>query len=147
MHRRKRIDSLDAAGPTNWQPGPPHHGYAATPPAHLDISITKSPGFTNTLRKNSASPVLRKPLPQCTKAPLPSPPLLPQIRRRTDKRTPSAYTFASDSTKLGEIPQRNWMTPWDYEEADRLNAEAAVAPVPVIEEKIKAKKGLFKFLR
>ena len=39
------------------------------------------------------------------------------------------------------------MTPWDYEEADRLNAEAAVAPVPVIEEKIKAKKGLFKFLR
>jgi hypothetical protein len=43
------------------------------------------------------------------------------------------------------------MMPWDYEEAERLNAEAtmapAPAPAPVLEEKIKAKKGLFKFLR
>jgi hypothetical protein len=72
------------------------------------------------------------------------------VKRRLDKATPSTYTFASDSTKLGEIPQRNWATPWDYEEAERLNAEAAMVGYPaapiVVDEKGK-KKGIFKFLR
>jgi hypothetical protein len=147
---RKRIDSLDAARPTNWQPKPLKHGYAVAPPANFDFPTTKLPDFTTTIRKDSPSPVLRKPVPQRNKASMMSSPPLPPsppIRRRIDKATPSSYTFASDSTKLGEIPQRNWMTPWDYEEADRLNAEAAMAPAPVIEEKIKVKKGLFKFLR
>ena len=65
-----------------------------------------------------------------------------------DKVTPSTYTFASDSTKLGEIPQRNWTVPWDYDEAERLNAEAAVVGLPVMAAGEKAKKrGLFGFLR
>jgi len=51
------------------------------------------------------------------------------MRRRLDIATPSTLTFASDSTKLGEIPQRNWNTPWDYEEAGRLNEEAMKKPV------------------
>jgi hypothetical protein len=66
-----------------------------------------------------------------------------------DKATPSTYTFASDSTKLGEIPQRNWAVPWNAAEAERLNAEAAIIGhpnVPVADIKTK-KKGLFGFLR
>ncbi|KAJ4290862.1 hypothetical protein N0V90_010058 [Kalmusia sp. IMI 367209] len=66
-------------------------------------------------------------------------------RRRTDKPTPSTYTFASDSTKLGEIPQRNWTVPWNYDEAERMNAEAAVKGYPVatpVEQKAKTRKGL-----
>ncbi|EAT80668.2 hypothetical protein SNOG_12256 [Parastagonospora nodorum SN15] len=77
-----------------------------------------------------------------------APPVSLPVRRRIDKMTPSAYTFASDSTKLGEIPQRSWTTPWDYEEADRLNHEARTAvPIVVIDEKVGRKKGIFKWMR
>jgi hypothetical protein len=74
----------------------------------------------------------------------PSPPI---VKRRIDKATPSTYTFASDSTKLGEIPMRNWTVPWDYAQAERLNEEAEVMGMPVIVagEK-KGKRGLFGFL-
>lgn len=41
--------------------------------------------------------------------------------------TPSSYTFASDSTKLGEIPETRWAKPWDYERAEMLNNMAAAA--------------------
>lgn len=67
--------------------------------------------------------------------------------------TPSSYTFASDSTKLGEIPQRNWTTPWDYEEAQRLNVEAAAAMIVPVTSKEESKdgrpkkKGLFRWMR
>jgi hypothetical protein len=71
------------------------------------------------------------------------------FRRRADKLTPSTFTFASGSTKLGEIPERNWAIPFDYAEAERLNAEALVVsyPLPDGGDKRKAKKGLFGFLR
>jgi hypothetical protein len=64
--------------------------------------------------------------------------------------TPSSYTFASDSTKLGEIPQRKWTRPYDYEEAQRMNAEAAVNGYPGVvgaDEKELKKKKRFGFLR
>ncbi|PVI06905.1 hypothetical protein DM02DRAFT_667051 [Periconia macrospinosa] len=87
-------------------------------------------------------------------APFPSQPITAAAvaRRRLDKLTPSSYTFASDSTKLGEIPQRNWTTPWDYELAERLNAaakEAGYYPgAPVQSGKQQKKKGsLFGFRR
>lgn len=48
------------------------------------------------------------------------------IPRRQDKATPSYYSFASDSTKLGEIPMRKWTVPFDYMEMERLN-QAALA--------------------
>ncbi|KAF2869146.1 hypothetical protein BDV95DRAFT_609382 [Massariosphaeria phaeospora] len=71
------------------------------------------------------------------------------IKRRIDKVTPSMYTIASASTKLGEIPQNRWNQPWDYTEAERLNAEALINGylLPATESKPKAKKGLFKFLK
>ncbi|PSN62594.1 hypothetical protein BS50DRAFT_649708 [Corynespora cassiicola Philippines] len=79
----------------------------------------------------------------------------PAMRRRLDKTTPSTYTFASDSTKLGEIPQRKWTTPWDQDEAQRLNVEAmanaahaaAAAANARSGDKARQKKGVFKFLR
>ncbi|OCK78628.1 hypothetical protein K432DRAFT_331697 [Lepidopterella palustris CBS 459.81] len=72
------------------------------------------------------------------------------IPRRLDKATPSAYSFASDSTKLGEIPMRKWTIPFDFEAMDRLNAEAmANGWTPGMPEpKLKPpKRRLFGFLR
>jgi hypothetical protein len=46
-------------------------------------------------------------------------------RRRAEQATPSVYTFASDSTKVGEIPMARWAEPFDFEAMARLNAEAA----------------------
>jgi len=39
-------------------------------------------------------------------------------RRRQDKRVESFYSFASDSTKLGEIPLHKWVTPFDFDTMD-----------------------------
>jgi hypothetical protein len=89
--------------------------------------------------------------------PAPSQPIAPavasaipsHIKRRIDKPTPSTYTFLSESTKLGEIPQRKWTTPWDPEEAERLNAVAAAKGVVITAGAAgrQRKKGLFGFLR
>jgi hypothetical protein len=71
------------------------------------------------------------------------------MRRRLDIATPSMLTFASDSTKMGEIPQRNWNTPWDYDEAERLNEEAAKKRVAVnaASKPKERKKGIFRRFR
>lgn len=86
----------------------------------------------------------------------------PVPRRRADKPTPSTYTFASASTKLGQIPQRKWTTPFDYAEARRLNALAVGGGAGAgtgngngngngerekEKEKEKRKKALFGFLK
>jgi hypothetical protein len=56
--------------------------------------------------------------------PMPSPAYsAPILRRRADKATPSTFTFASDSTKLGEIPMNKWNIPFNYAEMQRLNEE------------------------
>jgi hypothetical protein len=121
---RRRASSIDGPRPTTW----PH--------ARLDnaLPLRQPPSKAQSTARKSPSP--RK---KHTPPPSVGPP-----RRRIDKVTPSTYTFASDSTKLGEIPQRNWTTPWNYEQAERLNA---LPLPPVIENKPKAKKGLFNFLR
>ncbi|KAK7522617.1 uncharacterized protein IWZ02DRAFT_377592 [Phyllosticta citriasiana] len=55
----------------------------------------------------------------------PPPPPPPRPRRTTVPVPASVYSFASDSTKLGEIPMARWAGgPWDAERAARLNAEA-----------------------
>lgn len=125
---RKPMLSIDTGRPTTWpQPkfakAAPFTNPLPTPPEHL---VMKGVGP-------------HRPLP-FSKAQLDIP------RRRTDKPTPSTYTFASDSTKLGEIPQRNWTVPFNYEEAERLNAEAAVKGHPAmkvpVDQKTKTRKGL-----
>lgn len=130
---RRRGNSIDGPRPTTWPYAQASNTVPPIPP--------KLPPIPPKI------PIARKSPPPREKH-TPSPGTGPVVKRRMDKATPSTFTFASDSTKLGEIPQRNWTTPWDYEEAERLNAEAVVNgyPTPVV-ERPKAKKGLFSFLR
>ncbi|KAF2838558.1 hypothetical protein M501DRAFT_934574 [Patellaria atrata CBS 101060] len=74
------------------------------------------------------------------------------VPRRQDKPTFSMMTFASDSTKLGEIPMRKWTTPYDYEESERLNKEALERGWPLAGTtnnvtKEAKKRGIFRFWR
>ena len=144
---RRRADSFDGPRPTTW----PHNYMQPNEAAPMALRLPPPKSkHTPTPPSTSATPVSRKSPPPREKRT--SPPLSPSampLRRRIDKATPSTYTFASDSTKLGEIPQRNWTVPWDYDEAARLNAEAAIVGVPVVAgvgEKAR-KRGLFGFLR
>ncbi|KAF2129759.1 hypothetical protein P153DRAFT_314945 [Dothidotthia symphoricarpi CBS 119687] len=135
---RPRVDSFDTVRPQFK-----HSLHTAS--EHVHHPTPKLPNFTPTPRKPSpqSSPHRAKPLPSLPTA-------ISPIKRRLDKATPSSYTFASDSTKLGEIPQRHWSTPWDQEEAERLNNEAAMTGQPievVMEDKSKTKKGLRRFLK
>ncbi|KAF2738018.1 hypothetical protein EJ04DRAFT_574248 [Polyplosphaeria fusca] len=147
---------LPAYTPIDAYPPQPHHQPPAPTTRRRAASIDGPRPTTWPHTRPDTTP-LPAPLPPPKSLPVvkphydpPLPPASPTPRRRTDKVTPSTYTFASDSTKLGEIPQRNWTTPWNYEEAERLNAEAlasgygGVAPV---ESRPKAKKGIFRFLR
>ncbi|KAF2177415.1 hypothetical protein K469DRAFT_603431 [Zopfia rhizophila CBS 207.26] len=130
---RRRAGSVDGPRPTTW----PHTRPDNTMPLQHPLPI--SPKIPNPKR---SPPVKEK----CT----PSPGVGPSTKRRIDKVTPSTYTFASDSTKLGEIPQRSWTTPWDYEEAERLNRETLENGYPIPpqqEDKGRKKRGLFGFLR
>lgn len=53
------------------------------------------------------------------------------------------YTFASDSTKLGEIPMRRWNVPYDYETMARRNEEVPLRPWTSEDPVVKPKRGFF----
>jgi hypothetical protein len=154
MTGRRRKDSFNVhdTQPSTWSdPQPAAYKYPYVLQEHLHLPAPKLPTFTSTPRKAPSPPhKSATPSPRSERHPAPPPVSLP-LRRRADKLTPTCYTFASDSTKLGEIPQRNWTMPWDYEEAERLNSEAvttkyAAEPV-VVDEKVGRKKGIFKWMR
>lgn len=140
---RRPTAPLDTAAqrPNTWpythHPSTAIPSYPPTPPPKIPLSSRKTSPQTSSKEKEKHR----------TSSPPPSAGL---PRRRTDKVTPSTYTFASDSTKLGEIPQARWNVPWDYEEAERLNAQAVengyVASGGEAGGKAR-KKGLFGFLR
>lgn len=69
-------------------------------------------------------------------------------RRRKPSITPTMYSIATDSTKLGEIPVHKWAVPYDFERMARLNEEAERYgwPYPELDE-VEEKKGRFAFLR
>jgi hypothetical protein len=171
---RKRIDSLDVARPAARSPYAQPYDYFSFMPEHVHQPTPKLPDFTSTPRRPStstpkpstSSPKKQQPPPVPAKpsalsntkletmsvasaipSPLrPTPPsgIPAPVKRRLDKLTPSSYTFASDSTKLGEIPETRWAKPWDYERAEMLNNMAAAAakvrvPSPSQEEKGKSK--------
>jgi hypothetical protein len=146
-HGRRRKESFNDIRPSTWPDPYPYH--VADPEVFYQhmAPAPKLPTFSPTPRRVSTP---QRP----TRAPPPPPVSAPPIKRRMDKLTPSSYTFASDSTKLGEIPQRNWTTPWDYEEAERLNNKAAVAATAyagihpaTVDEKTAKKKGMFRWMR
>jgi hypothetical protein len=66
--------------------------------------------------------------------------------RRTDKVTPSMYSFMSDSTKIGEIPEYKWLTPASYQAEGRYRPPAPIQPVPQIPEEAREKSSLSKRL-
>lgn len=154
---RKRFDSLDVVRPVAWSPYAQPYDYFSYMPEQVHQPIPALPSFKSTSRKPIPAPAPRKPQPPPVPAKPSSltatnktspPPMSAPMKRRLDKVTPSSYTFASDSTKLGEIPETRWARPWDYEQAEMLNNMAAAAakvnvrvPTPVAEDK-KAKKGL-----
>lgn len=156
---RERVDSLDAVRPIAWSPYAQPYDYFSYMPEHIHQPTPKLPDFTSMPRKSSRSyskeppPVPAKPaalINNSTKTT--SPPISPPMKRRLDKVTPSSYTFASDSTKLGEIPESRWAQPFDYERAEMLNNLAAAAarvrvPTPVAEDKSKGKEKERKGLR
>lgn len=137
---------------------PPPKPKSKPTPKHVLEPTPKLPTFSPASHRSS-TPTPSAP----SKPPVPSkpdylspPPLLAQapatlhFRRRMEKATPSSYTFASDSTKMGEIPQRKWNLPFDYEEAERLNAEAALngyPNAPIGADKAEKRKKRFGFMR
>ncbi|KAH8727229.1 hypothetical protein GQ44DRAFT_612517 [Phaeosphaeriaceae sp. PMI808] len=150
---RRRKDSFNVHDPrpTTWPDAfEASNKYPYVMQEYLHLPTQRLPSFAPTSRRSSSSSQRKTPSPppHPLRAP-PAPPISLPLRRRLDKVTPSSYTFASDSTKLGEIPQRNWAMPWDYEEADRLNNEAVATEYPSApvtrEEKVSRKKGLFKW--
>ncbi|KAH4190874.1 hypothetical protein HBI25_099180 [Parastagonospora nodorum] len=150
-HGRRRKDSFTQHDPrqTTWPDDKQtSSAYPYMAQEHLHLPGPKLPSFTHAPHRQTA-PQQKTSSPSARSEKYSAaPPVSLPVRRRIDKMTPSAYTFASDSTKLGEIPQRSWTTPWDYEEADRLNHEARTAvPIVVIDEKVGRKKGIFKWMR
>lgn len=130
---KKSKSANEKARPTTWP----------QPKANKPAAFTPLPTPLEYLVLEDTPPHM----PQAFADPAPIPPATLGVpRRRADKATPSTYTFLSASTKLGEIPQRNWTLPFDYEEAARLNAEAAVKGYPVAaastEQKTRGRKGL-----
>jgi hypothetical protein len=164
---RRRIDSFDdprqpeprkqASNPTPKLPSWTQYPYT-TEAEQSQASPKLSPTLrTPTPRRPSTSQqskpsVPPKPVYLSPPPPMPAsyqnPAILP-FRRRLDKMTPSSYT--ATSTQLGEIPQRHWTRPYDYEEAERMNKEAEVKGYPGVqvpaEKKEKEKKRRFGFLR
>ena len=73
------------------------------------------------------------------------PPLLP---RRREKPTPTYYSIASNTTKLGEIPMHKWAEPYDFDKMSVLNREAYKSgwPLNQLENQQNRKKrfGLFR---
>lgn len=91
---------------------PPHEAYLFPP--GMQQPQRQSPPNLPLAAPQYVPPVVQEPQIQSTTV----------TARRRDKVTPSFYSFATDSTKLGEIPMRKWAVPFDQAQADRLNAEA-----------------------
>lgn len=71
-----------------------------------------------------------------TAAPHPNP--IP--RRRGKQPTDSFYSFASDSTKIGEIPFHKLPVPFDFEAVERFNESADQAP-GMLEQSVNPRQG------
>ncbi|TKA74375.1 hypothetical protein B0A49_02210 [Cryomyces minteri] len=93
-------------------------------------------------------PLAPAPASQPTTSPAHSPLPTPLHRRHRHPIPSMAFSFASDSTKLGEIPLHKWAVPFDFDAMERLNAEAAATGcVPDRGEVLERKKGRFGFLK
>ena len=72
------------------------------------------------------------------------------LPRVDGNRASVAYSFASDSTKLGEIPLHKWNEPFDFDAMERLNKEAALhgwLPTPPVPEPAGRRKGFWNLFK
>lgn len=103
------------------------------------------------LRSTRSTPRLNV-QPETGQEPLPrgpgTAPLLP-LNHRHRKQTPTFYSMASDSTKLGEIPLHKWTEHFDFDAMSLMNREAAKNgwPPNQPDEGKKKRNGLFKLFR
>jgi len=56
------------------------------------------------------------------------------------------YSFISDSTKIGEIPEHKWLTPAPQQVTERYRPPVPLALTPQLPEETKEKSGLGKKL-
>lgn len=64
------------------------------------------------------------PLASAVAPPLSAAASTPVLVPRRRKPTPTYYSIATDSTKLGEIPLHKWTQPYDFDRMELLNREA-----------------------
>lgn len=65
-------------------------------------------------------------------------------------RASVAYSFTSDSTKLGEIPLHKWSEPFDFDAMERRNKEAALCgrlPPPPVPEPTSRRRGFWSLFK
>jgi hypothetical protein len=104
---------------------------------------------TPTGRNRRTSPQIRTPppIPEISLPELPGSLATPIMRRRQDKLTPSMHTFATASTRLGEIPELKWSIPYDHDAMTRLNKEHGGRPWPPPAEPMKPKRGFLSLFK
>ncbi|KAF2459694.1 hypothetical protein BDY21DRAFT_362382 [Lineolata rhizophorae] len=122
--KRDGKKSTPSPGPTrtDWPPAPAIPAHILAPSAAPPIPPAPIPSFLAHHTPSSPSP---------SPPPVPSPHHRERLARRQHRPTRSAYSFASDSTKLGEIPMRNWVLPFDFADMERRNREAVANGWPV----------------
>ncbi|KIW00388.1 uncharacterized protein PV09_08097 [Verruconis gallopava] len=118
----------------------------ATPPLPSPAGV----GSASKHRRHDSGVAVSQPTRPNPSSPSPPQPdsTTPQpLRRRADKFVPSVHTFASASTRLGEIPELKWSIPYDYEAMNRLNEEHGGRPWPPPPEPAKAKRGFLRLFK
>ena len=106
------------------------------PPADKIRATRSTPRLQSTLQATDPLP----PMPNTAPLPAVSTLDLPPRRR---KPTPTYYSIASDSTRLGEIPMDRWAVPPDFDRMSVLNREAERNGWPIDPQEARPKRNGF----
>ena len=114
------------------------------------LRATKSTPRLEATLQEPFDPVSSLP-PMPNTAPLPAATSTPALALPRHRRpTPTFYSIATDSTKIGEIPMHKWSSPIDFDEMSVLNREAyrnGWPNEPANSENIRRRAGLFGLFR
>ncbi|GAB7363342.1 hypothetical protein MBLNU230_g3623t1 [Neophaeotheca triangularis] len=156
-HRTARYQA--ARPKTAPTPAPTPNAHKRVHSSEVELPLRSQP---EKLRSSRSTPRLQKPHTPEEAPPLPRrthedtlAPLRRPVDSRLPKRTPTMYSMASASTKMGEIPMHKWHDPWDYDAMAARNREAEEQGWPfqaqeaaVAEDRVKKKRGgLFRMFR
>lgn len=150
--------------PMPWKPTRPGHARSKTSPEIAQKPSRRRLGprqdqaaggalSSEALRATKSTPKLAPALQdiygQSSPPPRP-PPVVENTTMRRRKETPTFYSMASGSTKLGEIPMHKWAEPYDFDAMSLKNREAMASGWPRLEEggvEKKKRGGLFRLFR